>query len=638
MENKERDFLNKIKDQTEDVNIPESLEPEKIEELLKGKRQKQSRRRSWTAGLAVAASLVLVAGVVYGLGGRNLIPGTDKSGQEKGNKTTDVGKTEGMKTAKSYEEIFENMQTNANSGGIAQYAAGDTGNKEVAMDSAASDSAAPRSQAASDYSETNVRQQGVDEADVVKTDGRYLYTLGNDGTTVSIVDTKDSLAVVGKVESESGTILELYLKDNRLILVCSSGEYYGVMPLARDGAKEQTTTISTNIITYDVTDVKAPKKLGEVTQSGAYSTSRMEGDYVYILSRYFPDMNAKKDQTDAFIPYINGKILPESQIYLPGTDGSSYDIVTSVNIAEPDEAVDSKAVFGNGGELYMSNENIYWYEALWETQESKTAIRKLSYKDGVLKAVGKTTVDGYINNSFSIDEYDGNLRVATTITGAVNTKETNSIYVLNEELEIIGSIEGLAEEERIYSARFLGEVGYLVTFKQVDPLFTVDFSDPENPEIIGELKIPGFSDYLHFYGEDKLIGIGMDADPETGVSGGVKLSMFDISDQADVKEAHTYTLENVFSTDVFYDYKAVLISEDKNIIGFPAYKESSEIYYVFSYDEAGGFTVKMEKVVNGNGMKAARGVYINDILYVVKGNVIEAYSMKDYNKIDDLIM
>ena len=126
--------------------------------------------------------------------------------------------------------------------------------------------------------------------------------------------------------------------------------------------------------------------------------------------------------------------------------------------------------------------------------------------------------------------HKGNLRVVTT------EGETNSVYVLDKELKQIGAIEDLAEDERVYSARFMGEVGYFVTFRETDPLFSVDLSDPEKPKIVGELKIPGFSDYLHFYGEDQLLGIGMNVDEETQITDGVKLSMFDISDKTDVKE------------------------------------------------------------------------------------------------------
>lgn len=240
-----------------------------------------------------------------------------------------------------------------------------------------------------------------------------------------------------------------------------------------------------------------------------------------------------------------------------------------------------------------------------------------------------------MNDSFSIDEYNGNLRIVATIDGATET--TNAVYVLNNKLEIIGQITDLAEGETIYSARFMEDTGYFVTFRQTDPLFSVDLSDPENPEIIGTLKIPGFSEYLHFYGDNLLLGIGMDADEESGTTNGMKISMFDISDPKDVKEIHKYTMKESYYSDVFYDYRAVLIDHNKNMIGFSAYG-NQEMYYIFQYDKTNGFNLEMQEEVNGNSWMTARGIYINDRLYIIKGNAIESYQIGDYTKIDDLLI
>jgi uncharacterized secreted protein with C-terminal beta-propeller domain len=184
----------------------------------------------------------------------------------------------------------------------------------------------------------------------------------------------------------------------------------------------------------------------------------------------------------------------------------------------------------------------------------------------------------------------------------------------------------------------MGDVGYFVTYRETDPLFSVNLSDPENPEIIGSLKIPGFSEYLHPYGDGKLLGIGMAVDEESNTTDGVKISMFDISDPSNVKEEDTYILKNVYSTDVFYDYKSALVNADKNLIGFAGYTEGMECYYLFTYDEDNGFICNMEEEINGSSMMNARGVYIDDILYVIQGNVIESYSLKDYQKVDDIIL
>ena len=190
----------------------------------------------------------------------------------------------------------------------------------------------------------------------------------------------------------------------------------------------------------------------------------------------------------------------------------------------------------------------------------------------------------------------------------------------------------------MYSARFLGDTGYFVTYKETDPLFSVDLSNPKNPKILGRLKIPGFSNYLHFYGEDKLLGIGMDVDKKGDVTDGVKLSMFDISDKKNVKEEHKYTLKDVYSTDVEWDYKAALIDVKKNIIGFPAGGENRQMYYLFSYTEEKGFQCNMKEKIYGSDALSTRGIYIKDRLYVIHGNVLKAYSLKTYKKVDDCLL
>ena len=377
-----------------------------------------------------------------------------------------------------------------------------------------------------------------------------------------------------------------------------------------------------------------PEKAGEVTQSGSYTSSRLTDGHLYLFTQYSVDVTSgitPKDKKD-YIPYVNQQMLEADDIYLPPfSQAYMYEVVSSVDVAKPGEIQDTKAIFSDGGELYVSNDNIYWYETQW-SDKTETVIKRISYKDGKLKAEASGKVDGYINDSFSIDEYDGYLRVVTT------DDETNGLYILDSNMKEVGSITGLAEGEQVYSARLLGDTGYFVTYEQTDPLFSVDLSDPKNPKIIGKLKIPGFSEYLHFYGENLLLGIGMDVDEDGFTTNGVKLSMFDISDSSDVKEIQKYTLENVYSAAVMYDYKAVLIDPEKNVIGFAADGNNGENYYVFSYNDTNGFECLMNETVNGNSYQSARGVYVDNTLYVVKGNIIEAYDMADYQKIDDLIL
>ena len=401
----------------------------------------------------------------------------------------------------------------------------------------------------------------------------------------------------------------------------------------------------TRIQTYDLTDINNPKSIGTVDQSGYYRTSRFKDGYLYVFSDYYIYDTITKKDYPSYVPLVGNNLLKQSDIYLPTNHAADqYLVVSSVSASSPDKAADQKAVMSENGEVYVSENNIYIYEYANSSiladnlaAKNQTILRKLSYNKGKLSGSAQGKVKGYLNDSFSIDEYDNTLRLVTTVTHNVgSSSQSNAVYVLDADLKTIGKIEDLAKDEQVYSARFLGDTGYFVTYEQTDPLFSVDFSDPENPKILGKLKIPGFSEYLHFYSDNLLLGIGMDTD-ENGITNGVKISMFDISDPSDVKEVSKYTLDQYYYSDVFSDYRAALVDPEKNLIGFPL-SGSANQYVILSYDKDQGFQVQMQEEVNGNSYLGTRGVYANEKFYVINGNAIEAYQMGDYVKIDDLLL
>lgn len=626
MDRREKEILDKIQKQTENIEIPENLVPDRIHRMLEEKEPKK-RIRVYRMGALAAACVLIVAGIaVWQLAG-------SRQEQQTVTKSSDtvISDSKTIASAEDYEQVYRYIEAyqeefTKERGVITEEYAVDRGDflTSGSNESAADSKSAVSDYAAStgDYSQTNVRQEGVDEGDVVKTDGRYLYILEDNEQEIAIVDTASgNMEKVSSISVEEDYIYEFYLAEEqkKLVAVCSHSG------LNMEAVK---------VITYDIQNPQKPQIQGTVTQSGIYHSSRMSDGYLYLFSDYYLQDQARKEEPETYIPMVNGKLIEEKDIYLPQiSQAYMYEVITAVNLEHPSEVTDSKALFSKGGDVYVSNENIYFYETEWRySSNDVTTVRKVSYKNGMLTAEAQGQFEGYLNDSFSIDEYKGYLRVVTT------EGETNSVYILDQELVIVGSITGLAEDERVYSARFLGDTGYFVTFRETDPLFSVDLSDPEHPEIIGSLKIPGFSDYLHFYGEDQLLGIGMNVDEETMTTDGVKLSMFDISDPSDVKKKDTYVLENVYSTDVSYDYKAVLIDYGRNIIGFSGDAQGGEKYYLFAYDEESGFVCNMEEEINGNGLRSVRGVYIDDTLYVVQGNIIESYSLKDYQKTDDLIL
>lgn len=669
MTDHEKEILDKIKQSTEKTPVPESLAPDQIMKMLEEHNSTQasghipkkhgfSRGHRMRGGL-IAAALVLVVGIGAHIRQQNLssdsATSSTKGSSSIGTSSGKLASSNTLETATDYDEVYTYLQsyqdeldsssvTGSTDGGIVMYSTetADNGARTDSSSSSSDSSTASARAVDTSFSDTNVRTESVGEADIVKTDGSYLYTLKANSQEISIVDIRsDQMKVVSCISlNENFQASEFYLSDQKLFVL-------GNMQNTQVDSDSKTLYRGscTRIQTYDLADINNPKSIGTVDQSGYYRTSRFKDGYLYVFSDYYIYDTITKKDYPSYVPLVGDNLLKQSDIYLPTNHAADqYLVVSSVSASSPDKAADQKAVMSENGEVYVSENNIYIYEYTNSSiladnlaAKNQTILRKLSYNKGKLSGSAQGKVKGYLNDSFSIDEYDNTLRLVTTVThNAGNSSQSNAVYVLDADLKTIGKIEDLAKDEQVYSARFLGDTGYFVTYEQTDPLFSVDFSDPENPKILGKLKIPGFSEYLHFYSDNLLLGIGMDTD-ENGVTNGVKVSMFDISDPSDVKEVSKYTLDQYYYSDVFSDYRAALVDPEKNLIGFPL-SGSANQYVILSYDKDQGFQVQMQEEVNGNSYLGTRGVYANEKFYVINGNAIEAYRMGDYVKIDDLLL
>ena len=669
MTDHEKEILDKIKQSTEKTPVPESLAPDQIMKMLEEHNSTQasgqitkkhgfSRGHRMRGGL-IAAALVLVVGIGAHIRQQNLssdsATSSTKGSFSIGTSSGKLASSDTLETATDYDEVYTYLQsyqdeldsssvTGSTDGGIVMYSTetADNGARTDSSSSSSDSSTASARAVDTSFSDTNVRTEGVGEADIVKTDGSYLYTLKANSQEISIVDIRsDQMKVVSGISlNENFQASEFYLSDQKLFVL-------GNMQNTQVDSDSKTLYRGscTRIQTYDLADINNPKSIGTVDQSGYYRTSRFKDGYLYVFSDYYIYDTITKKDYPSYVPLVGDNLLKQSDIYLPTNHAADqYLVVSSVSASSPDKAADQKAVMSENGEVYVSENNIYIYEYTNSSiladnlaAKNQTILRKLSYNKGKLSGSAQGKVKGYLNDSFSIDEYDNTLRLVTTVTHNVgSSSQSNSVYVLDADLKTIGKIEDLAKNEQVYSARFLGDTGYFVTYEQTDPLFSVDFSDPENPKILGKLKIPGFSEYLHFYSDNLLLGIGMDTD-ENGIANGVKISMFDISDPSDVKEVSKYTLDQYYYSDVFSDYRAALVDPEKNLIGFPL-SGSANQYVILSYDKDQGFQVQMQEEVNGNSYLGTRGVYANEKFYVINGNAIEAYRMGDYVKIDDLLL
>ena len=555
--------------------------------------------------------------------------------------------------ASGYQEIYDRLYELFQSNTILyDYDTSDGGLDPRSVTYMAEESASDVSTAATedrvDYSKTNIQEAGVDEGDIIKTDGTWIYILKQDGS-FSIVRANDgapkveSTTKLEKTGLSNRELREMYLDGDRLIIV----EEGICTALEKDNELYRTSTgYQTVLSVWDITDRTQPEQIGMLRQDGHYKDSRKNGDFVYLFTSYMPYI-AETYEESTIVPRINGDEVAYNQFYLPEKPASeNYLIISSMDITKPEEVKDQKVLVSGADSFYVSTENIYVTNENYNSGKDTvvTEIAKFHYKDGRITGVAAGSVKGYLNDSFSLNEYDGTLRVVSTYYDEM-WEEWNALYILDEKLQQLSAIEDLAQGETIRSARFFGTTGYFVTFRQTDPLFSVDLSDPENPKVLGELKISGFSSYLHFYGENLLLGIGYEADENTGSTTGLKLSMFDISDPANVKEVSRTVLPGMTWCPAIEDYKSILVDPDKNLIGFYCDKR----YFVYSYDETGGFTRKLlcdfygdeflgvsdQSEQGTSGIAATvdydnmRGLYIGDYLYLAGNDFVAAYDMKD---------
>ena len=531
---------------------------------------------------------------------------------------------------------------------------------------------------AEDYGKTNQQEEAVEEADIIKNDGRYLYRVverkeSNMGYSVRIVDTKDGLkeaSMVGNFEM----VQNIYVWEDKLVVLepgwAMSGDS-GVEEMSAD--MEVTDTVLESgysycrIHVYDISDRTSPQEYHTFTVKGSYLDSRISGGYLYFFALCDTSKPEKEDDLKAYVPMMDGKPMPEDKITLPeGSNTASYLVMASVDMTHPDTFTDTRALVASADRLYVSRENIYLADTQYVSyneegnKSDSTTLYRFSYKDGKMRKEAMGKVKGTLRDDMALNEYDGYLRLVTTVQSQnvtkviddisgeflgydeVDSKTTNSLYVLDSNLKTVGKIEDLAPDERIYSARFMGNAGYFVTFRETDPLFSVDLSNPREPKILGELKISGFSEYLHFYADNLLLGIGMEADEETGATECMKLSMFDISNPQDVKEQSKMLLSEFDYSEALYDYKAVLIDTKKNLFGFCADDYDGDgsrtVYMLFKF-EGGEFCKVMEIDCSDYERYGydVRGTYIGErfFLFLEKG-LVEEYSLADGRKVATL--
>lgn len=713
----EQEILTQLRKAAEEIEIPEALKPEQIEKQLQEQKAKQQQENQhlepkkskkiipWRRlGSMVAVLALVVCSGIYitvtrvdknsGTGQTDSIAMTDtqqtvgEAGETEEAEHVDVASLGTMyHPASDYKEVYQTLLKGYQQNWIEGEMSAETStatSEDKASGNAAKDESADMDlsegskEGGKDYSTTNLQMEGVDESDIAKIDGSYIYTV--EDKYIVITDIRD-----GKLEEvtrflpkdcgAADRVMEIYVDGDQLILVVqgyetsldgnskagadkenkdeeNSDETYSDEETAasEDSAfwYEMNGKSITQIQVYSIVDRKNPEFEGRLIQDGYYNTSRKIGDVVYLFTQYnmtsdvtsyvekkhgvedLKEGNGVSSLAEAVIPKVNGEKVAAGEIYLPESSGESGILVSSLDVNKPDKVLDSKLVISGYAQTYISKDALYLYEEDYDGAMI-TNIAKFALDEGRISGVAATAVRGYVRDTFAINASDGYLRVLTTDYSTED--EVNALYILDENMKLTGQLTGIAPGEEIYAARFMGNTGYFVTYRNTDPLFTVDLSDPAKPEIIGELKVTGFSEYLHFWDDTHLLGIGYESDEKTGNIENIKLSMFNIENPGEVTEEAKLVLKDVDYSEALYDYKSVIISKDKNLIGLVCEDYSSsrtkQTYQIYSY-ENGTFKKQAEiPGINGVNYENVRGMYSGNVFYLWINDNITSYDMTD---------
>lgn len=627
----------------------------------------------------------------------------------------------------SYDNLKKLLKENETQGGVLYGA--ETGiavmaTRSTAQDTAASEPARGESAksaiagSAGDYSGTNVQVGGVDEADVVKTDGEYIYQVNRDRIVIARAYPAEAMSIAAELPLAEYSMIphDIYVDGDRLTVIGRTYDkevYYGDKLDASPNAARSAKKIriipygseTVKAVLFDIGSKTAPKAVKEVELEGSYVSSRKIGNDLYLITNKHADRyRIMNDKAEMPAPSYRDSAVSTGMIpadydsirYFPDTFLDSYMMVAGIRTDKPEDKASVSVYLGSAQNVYASEKHLYvsasiykpvpqvsgegasssgapFKESLFVNQEPTTVAYKFRLDQAQVRFAAKGEVPGTILNQFSMDEYDGYFRIATTKGDMWRTDQftsKNNVYILDESMNRTGSIEDIAPSERIYSVRFMGGRGYMVTFKKVDPLFVLDLSNPYSPAILGKLKIPGYSDYLHPYDETHLIGFGKDAvevADEWGAGGGsapsttafyqgIKIAMFDVSDVSQPKELFKTGIgDRGTDSELLRNHKALLFSKEKNLMAFPVtvmettpqqkQQQGARAYgqfafqgaFIYKVDLAEGFKLRGTithlsendlKKAGSSGHDPVRAVdrilYIGDTLYTLSQGEIRA--------------
>lgn len=603
------DFI-KEKFDSDNISAPDSINEFKIMEMLENtepKRIKLYERRSFKATLSAVACLIIALGV-FAVARITTAP---RLIEQEGS---------AISTFSSYDDIYSIVKKSVYEDRIALYGMSNKKGFTLTDGVAVNESNAGAVDVKSDsFAETYKQVENVDEADIIKNDGRYIYAVDQENNIIKIYEGEKLISKIDDIErknvsanaEENTTPIEkiqnMYVKDKYLVAetYCNS-------------VNRLLYNCITKIYIYDLTDITSPKLVNTFSQSGSEISSRMIGSQLYLVTNTF--INNCKNADDCIIYTGEGEeytpVEPKNIGCIDNAVEPNYIIISSIDVENCKRTAQTKAIFGCGSEIYCNENNMY----ILTYNEKGSVVVKATLSRDEIKFTDKADIgEGYVNNQFSMDEYNGYFRIATT------DEKGNNILVFDDKLNKIGEIKGIAKDEEIKAVRFMGDIAYMITFENTDPLFIVDLSNEKAPKLLGSVEITGFSSQLVPVDENTILGIGTESitDNNGDFRNGTKLALFDVSDKTNPKVLDSLFLMN-YESSAQYNHKAIVVNKDKGYyaMDFSVFADEGDRYGAMTFEIRDKKIVKtnefeINNVLGYTMISMCRATFIDDTVYVL---------------------
>lgn len=565
----------------------------------------------------------------------------------------------------------------------------------IGIDSASSTESSSSSSNTKDYSTTNIQVENVDEADIVKTDGDYIYSISEDNVIITDVKDPKQPKVVATIKSEDDDIPEdIILYKDKLVVISTKGN--------QTQRYCYNNRMNTVVKIYNITSREKPVLTKSYEMYEPYYTSRCIDNVLYVIS----SGNLRKEDDKIVVGYNEDNMEKEMSIdkikYLKDVKTTKQTLISTVDLNNETADIKLDSYLMNISNAYVSENAIYLLNQKYNN-DSKIPIKLLFgfkgvfgledyyemdsesgyyteiYKFDIKENVeykAKTKVKGKTINQYSLDEKDNHLRIA------LYDNDGSRVAIFDEDLKQIGISDNVAKGEKMYSSRFIGDKVYFVTYKTIDPLFVMDLSNEAKPKVLGKLKIPGYSTYLHPYDENHIIGIGMETKEiinrnsngkvisTTAKVVGMKMALFDVSNvNSPVQISSVVIGDSRTISAILTNPKALLFSKEKSLIAIPVnnYSQDFEVtssnnyetminnytkyskpynaegYFVYNINVQDGFKLKgviTHEKTNAtyyySNSKLLRGLYIDNNLYTVSETMIKVNELDSLKAVGEL--